>query len=52
MILQKMKQTAEDYLGYTVEKAVITVPKAEIEVRERAWKRASKRRRRARAAIK
>src|SRR5947208_3453765 len=26
MILQKMKQTAEDYLGYTVEKAVITVP--------------------------
>ena len=26
MILQKMKQTAEDYLGYSVEKAVITVP--------------------------
>jgi molecular chaperone DnaK len=26
MILQKMRQTAEDYLGYTVEKAVITVP--------------------------
>jgi molecular chaperone DnaK len=26
MILQKMKQTAEDYLGYTVDKAVITVP--------------------------
>src|SRR5207248_11406712 len=26
MILQKMKQTAEDYLGYEVEKAVITVP--------------------------
>jgi molecular chaperone DnaK len=26
MILQKMKQTAEDYLGYNVEKAVITVP--------------------------
>jgi molecular chaperone DnaK len=26
MILQKMKQTAEDYLGQTVEKAVITVP--------------------------
>src|SRR4026209_2460681 len=26
MILQKMKQTAEDYLGYIVEKAVITVP--------------------------
>jgi molecular chaperone DnaK len=26
MILQKMKQTAEDYLGYQVEKAVITVP--------------------------
>jgi molecular chaperone DnaK len=26
MILQKMKQTAEDYLGSTVEKAVITVP--------------------------
>ncbi len=26
MILQKMKQTAEDYLGHRVEKAVITVP--------------------------
>jgi len=26
MILQKMKQTAEDYLGVKVEKAVITVP--------------------------
>jgi molecular chaperone DnaK len=26
MILQKMKQTAEDYLGQTVEKAVVTVP--------------------------
>jgi molecular chaperone DnaK len=26
MILQKMKQTAEDYLGQTVTKAVITVP--------------------------
>ncbi|MGX7590997.1 molecular chaperone DnaK [Candidatus Karelsulcia muelleri] len=26
MILQKMKQTAEDYLGYKVTKAVITVP--------------------------
>ena len=26
MILQKMKQTAEDYLGYKVDKAVITVP--------------------------
>ncbi len=26
MILQKMKQTAEDYLGETVDKAVITVP--------------------------
>ena len=26
MILQKMKQTAEDYLGYSVDKAVITVP--------------------------
>src|SRR6266542_6495038 len=26
MILQKMKQTAEDYLGYRVEKAVVTVP--------------------------
>ncbi|MDH4198939.1 MAG: molecular chaperone DnaK [Spirochaetia bacterium] len=25
-VLQKMKQTAEDYLGYKVEKAVITVP--------------------------
>ncbi len=26
MILQKMRQTAEDYLGHTVTKAVITVP--------------------------
>src|SRR3954464_4241142 len=26
MILQKMKQTAEDYLGHSVEKAVVTVP--------------------------
>jgi len=26
MILQKMKQTAEDYLGHSVDKAVITVP--------------------------
>ncbi|HZN98329.1 MAG TPA: molecular chaperone DnaK [Gemmatimonadales bacterium] len=26
MILQKMKQTAEDYLGHAVEKAVVTVP--------------------------
>ena len=26
MVLQKMKQTAEDYLGHPVEKAVITVP--------------------------
>src|SRR5437773_7935002 len=26
LTLQKMKQTAEDYLGYKVEKAVITVP--------------------------
>ncbi len=26
MILQKMRQTAEDYLGHTVSKAVITVP--------------------------
>src|SRR5207245_701154 len=26
MILQKMKQTAEDYLGHKVQKAVITVP--------------------------
>jgi len=26
MILQKMKQTAEDYLGTKVEKAVVTVP--------------------------
>ncbi|MDH5719611.1 MAG: molecular chaperone DnaK [Spirochaetia bacterium] len=25
-VLQKMKQTAEDYLGYSIEKAVITVP--------------------------
>jgi molecular chaperone DnaK len=26
MVLQKMKKTAEDYLGYTVTEAVITVP--------------------------
>src|SRR6188508_2381836 len=26
MVLQKMKQTAEDYLGHTVTKAVVTVP--------------------------
>ena len=26
MILQKMRQTAEDYLGHGVEKAVVTVP--------------------------
>ena len=26
MVLQKLKQTAEDYLGHKVEKAVITVP--------------------------
>ncbi len=26
MILQKMKSTAEDYLGTTVDEAVITVP--------------------------
>jgi len=26
MILQKMKQTAEDYLGFKVQKAVVTVP--------------------------
>jgi molecular chaperone DnaK len=26
MVLQKMKQTAEDYLGHAVEKAVVTVP--------------------------
>ena len=26
MILQKMKQTAEDYLGHKIEKAVVTVP--------------------------
>src|SRR3972149_6917690 len=26
MILQKMRQTAEDYLGHKVEKAVVTVP--------------------------
>ena len=26
MVLQKMKQSAEDYLGYKVDKAVITVP--------------------------
>jgi molecular chaperone DnaK len=26
MVLQKMRQTAEDYLGHSIEKAVITVP--------------------------
>jgi molecular chaperone DnaK len=42
MILQKMKQTAEDYLGYTVEKAVITVPAYFNDAQRQATKDAGK----------
>src|SRR5207247_647532 len=42
MILQKMKQTAEDYLGHKVEKAVITVPAAFNDSQRQATKDAGK----------
>jgi molecular chaperone DnaK len=42
MILQKMKQTAEDYLGQTVEKAVITVPAYFNDAQRQATKDAGK----------
>jgi molecular chaperone DnaK len=42
MILQKMKQTAEDYLGYKVEKAVITVPAYFNDAQRQATKDAGK----------
>jgi len=42
MILQKMKQTAEDYLGSKVEKAVITVPAYFNDAQRQATKDAGK----------
>jgi len=42
MILQKMKQTAEDYLGYTVDKAVVTVPAYFNDAQRQATKDAGK----------
>src|SRR3989441_9936195 len=42
MILQKMKQTAEDYLGHKVEKAVITVPAYFNDSQRQATKEAGK----------
>jgi len=42
MILQKMKQTAEDYLGTKVEKAVITVPAYFNDAQRQATKDAGK----------
>ncbi|HYL29342.1 MAG TPA: molecular chaperone DnaK [Gemmatimonadales bacterium] len=42
MILQKMKQTAEDYLGHPVEKAVITVPAYFNDAQRQATKDAGK----------
>ncbi|MEO7083634.1 MAG: molecular chaperone DnaK [Gemmatimonadaceae bacterium] len=42
MILQKMKQTAEDYLGYSVSKAVITVPAYFNDAQRQATKDAGK----------
>ena len=42
MILQKMKQTAEDYLGTTVAKAVITVPAYFNDAQRQATKDAGK----------
>jgi len=42
MILQKMKQTAEDYLGFKVEKAVITVPAYFNDAQRQATKDAGK----------
>ncbi|HEX8848660.1 MAG TPA: molecular chaperone DnaK [Gemmatimonadaceae bacterium] len=42
MILQKMKQTAEDYLGQTVTKAVVTVPAYFNDAQRQATKDAGK----------
>ena len=42
MVLQKMKQTAEDYLGHTVDKAVITVPAYFNDAQRQATKDAGK----------
>jgi molecular chaperone DnaK len=42
MILQKMKQTAEDYLGQTVDQAVITVPAYFNDAQRQATKDAGK----------
>jgi molecular chaperone DnaK len=42
MILQKMKQTAEDYLGYSVSKAVVTVPAYFNDAQRQATKDAGK----------
>ena len=42
MILQKMKQTAEDYLGFTVDRAVITVPAYFNDAQRQATKDAGK----------
>ncbi len=42
MILQKMRQTAEDYLGHGVEKAVITVPAYFNDAQRQATKDAGK----------
>jgi len=42
MILQKMKQTAEDYLGHTVTQAVITVPAYFNDAQRQATKDAGK----------
>src|SRR6202008_740785 len=42
MILQKMKQTAEDYLGQTVTQAVITVPAYFNDAQRQATKDAGK----------
>ncbi|MFN2563776.1 MAG: molecular chaperone DnaK [Gemmatimonadaceae bacterium] len=42
MILQKMKQTAEDYLGFSVSKAVVTVPAYFNDAQRQATKDAGK----------
>jgi len=42
MVLQKMKQTAEDYLGHSVERAVITVPAYFNDAQRQATKDAGK----------
>jgi molecular chaperone DnaK len=42
MVLQKMKQTAEDYLGHSVSKAVITVPAYFNDAQRQATKDAGK----------